>query len=114
MCIRDRKTTGATGEGIVIGIVDGGIWPESLSFSDRTGTNGNASKDGKLDYRQLPGWHGKCTPGDQFNASDCNQKLIGARWYNAGWGGDAGIRAELPWEFVSPRDYGGHRSASGC
>ena len=102
------KVTGATGEGIVIGIVDGGIWPESLSFSDRTGTNGNASKDGKLDYRQLPGWHGRCTPGDQFNGSDCNQKLIGARWYNAGWGGDAGIRAQLPWEFVSPRDYGGH------
>jgi len=102
------KTTGATGEGIVIGIVDGGIWPESLSFSDRTGTNGNASKDGKLDYQQIPGWHGRCTPGDQFNGSDCNQKLIGARWYNAGWGGDAGIRAELPWEFVSPRDYGGH------
>jgi subtilisin family serine protease len=92
----------------VIGIVDGGIWPESLSFSDRTGSNGNASKDGKLDYRQLPGWHGRCIPGDQFNGSDCNQKLIGARWYNAGWGGDAGIRAQLPWEFVSPRDYGGH------
>ena len=102
------KTTGATGEGIVIGIVDGGIWPESLSFSDRTGSNGNATKDGKLDYQQIPGWHGRCTPGDQFNASDCNQKLIGARWYNAGWGGDAGIRAQLPWEFVSPRDYGGH------
>ncbi len=96
------------GEGVIIGIVDGGIWPESLSFTDRTGSNGNASKDGKLDYQQIPGWHGKCTPGEQFNASHCNQKLIGARYYNAGWGGNAGIDAQLPWEYNSPRDFGGH------
>ena len=100
--------TKAKGEGVIIGIVDGGIWPESLSFSDRTGSNGNASKDGKLDYRQIPGWNGKCTRGDRFNASDCNQKLIGARYYNAGFGGNAGIAAQFPWEFNSPRDFGGH------
>jgi len=98
----------AKGEGVIIGIVDGGIWPESLSFSDRTGTNGNASKDGKLSYQQLPGWHGRCIPGEEFNASHCNQKLIGARYYNAGWGGNAGIDAQLPFEFNSPRDFGGH------
>jgi len=96
------------GEGVIIGIVDGGIWPESLSFSDRTGTNGNATKDGKLAYQQIPGWNGRCVPGEQFNASHCNQKLIGARYYNAGWGGNAGIDAQLPWEFNSPRDFGGH------
>jgi subtilisin family serine protease len=96
------------GEGVIIGIVDGGIWPESLSFSDRTGTNGNASKDGKLSYRQIPGWNGRCVPGEEFNAAHCNQKLIGARYYNAGWGGNAGIDAQLPWEYNSPRDFGGH------
>jgi Peptidase inhibitor I9/Subtilase family len=100
--------TKAKGEGVVIGIVDGGIWPESLSFSDRTGSNGNASKDGKLDYQQLPGWNGKCTPGEAFTASDCNQKLIGARYYNSGFGGNAGIDANQPWEYNSPRDFGGH------
>ncbi len=99
---------GKAGEGIVIGVVDSGIWPESLSFSDRTGTNGNATKDGKLDYQQLPGWHGKCTPGEGFNASMCNQKLIGAQWFNAAWGGDAAVEAARPWEFMSPRDYNGH------
>jgi len=99
---------GSAGDGIIIGVVDSGIWPESLSFSDRTGVNGNATKDGKLDYHQIPGWHGKCTPGEAFNASMCNQKLIGAQWFNAAWGGDAGIDAQRPWEFNSVRDYNGH------
>ena len=99
---------GSAGEDVIIGVIDGGVWPESLSFSDRTGANGNASKDGKLSYQQIPGWHGKCAPGDRFTATHCNQKLIGARWYNEGWGGDAGIRYNLPWEYVSPRDLGGH------
>ena len=102
------NTTGAKGEGVIIGMVDSGIWPESDSFTDRTGTNGNASKDGKLDYQQIPGWHGKCQPGDQFSGTDCNQKLIGARYYNAGFGGNAGISARLPYEFNSPRDFEGH------
>ncbi len=96
------------GEGIIIGLIDSGIWPESLSFSDRTGLNGNASKDGKLSYQQIPGWHGKCTPGEAFDASMCNQKLIGAQRFNAAWGGDAALEALRPWEFMSPRDYNGH------
>lgn len=99
---------GVKGEGIVIGIVDGGVWPEHPSFSDRTDVNGNGTKDGKLGYQQIPGWNGKCVPGEDFTASHCNQKLIGARYYNAGWGGNAGIDAQLPWEFNSPRDFGGH------
>ena len=102
--------TKAKGENVVIGIVDSGIWPEHPSFSDRTGSNGNASKEGKLDYQQIPGWNGKCTPGAAFAASDCNQKLIGARYYNAGFGGNAGIAAAFPYEFNSPRDADGHGS----
>ncbi|MBM2854599.1 MAG: peptidase and subtilisin kexin sedolisin [Steroidobacteraceae bacterium] len=100
--------TKAKGENVIIGMVDTGIWPEHLSFSDRTGVNGNATKDGKLDYQQIPGWHGKCTPGEEFNASNCNQKLIGARYYNAGFGGNAEIDSLFPFEFNSPRDWAGH------
>jgi hypothetical protein len=100
--------TDHAGEGVIIGLIDSGIWPESLSFSDRTGKDGHAEKDGKLDYHHIPGWHGKCTPGENFKASMCNQKLIGAQWFNAAWGGDAGIDALRPWEFNSVRDYNGH------
>jgi hypothetical protein len=101
---------GRSGEDIIIGILDSGVWPENPSFSDRTGTNGNGSKNGKLNYQQIPGWHGKCTPGEAFPASNCNQKLIGAQRFNAAWGGDAGLKAVRPWEFASPRDYNGHGS----
>jgi Subtilase family/Fibronectin type-III domain/PA domain/Peptidase inhibitor I9 len=100
------KDTPGPGENVVIGIVDSGVWPESKSFSDR-------DANGKLIYQQLPGWHGKCTPGEQFNASNCNQKLIGAQRFNAAWGGDAALEAQRPWEFMSPRDYNGHGSHTG-
>lgn len=100
------QTRGA-GEGIVIGVVDSGVWPENPSFSDR-------NSQGQLAYRQLPGWHGKCTPGENFNASLCNQKLIGAQHFNAAWGGDAGVEALRPWEFQSARDYNGHGTHTGA
>jgi Subtilase family/Fibronectin type-III domain/Peptidase inhibitor I9/PA domain len=102
--------TKAKGEGVVIGIVDSGIWPEHPSFSDRTDVNGNGTKDGKLGYQQIAGWHGKCTPGEAFTAANCNQKLIGAQFFNAGFGGNAGIKASFPYEFNSPRDADGHGS----
>ena len=86
------------GEGIIIGIIDSGIWPENGSFAD----NGS--------YRTLPRWKGTCVAGQDWDASDCNNKLIGARWFNAGFGGDAGIAASRPWEFNSARDYNGHGS----
>ncbi len=103
--VGDKKTSGA-GEGMIIGVVDSGIWPESASFSDRDAS-------GKLVFQQIPGFHGKCESngnvGDgSWNANLCNQKLIAARHYNAGWGGDAGVAAQFPWEFLSPRDYNGH------
>ena len=100
------NTTGATGENVIIGIVDGGIWPEHPSFSDRTGSNGNGSQDGKLDYQQIPGWHGKCTPGAAFAASHCNQKLIGAQYFAAGR--LASATPIPPYEYLSPRDFSGH------
>ena len=61
---------GSAGEDIIIGIVDSGIWPESGSFSDRTGTNPNGN-GGKLSYRHIPGWHGHCIEGEAFPDDSC-------------------------------------------
>ncbi len=91
------------GEDIIIGDLDTGIWPEHPSVSDRTGTNNNGVT-GKLDYHQIPGWHGKCTPGEGFNASMCSQKLIGCQSFIDGFG--AGNVADD--EFLSCRDSDSH------
>ena len=100
-------TRGIKGEDVIIGILDSGIWPESQSFSDRTGV-GPKGQEGKLAYHQIPGWHGKCASGEDsdgsFNASLCNQKLIGAQFFCEARGCDT----VLPHEFLSPRDFNGH------
>jgi subtilisin family serine protease len=99
------------GEGIIIGIVDGGIWPEQDSFADRVDQNGNPTRDGgTLAYDAPPAsWKGICQAGEGFKASDCNHKLIGARWFKQ-------PAQTLHWtEFLSARDsvagaegHGGH------
>ena len=96
---------GKSGEDVIIGVVDTGINATHPSFSDQTGAS-PTGKGGKLGYQQIPGWHGKCTPGEGFNASDCNQKLIGAQYFYAGFG----IEDIAERDFLSPRDYNGHGS----
>jgi subtilisin family serine protease len=101
---------GSAGEDIVIGDIDSGIWPESLSFTDRVDASGTPSSSpiAKKVYQNLPGSKFKCIVGEAWIATNCNQKLIGARYFNAGFGGNAGINADRPWEFNSARDYNGH------
>jgi subtilisin family serine protease len=101
-----KNGVGGAGDGIIIGVIDSGIWPESLSFSDR-------DANGKLVYQQISGFHGKCDSAEiiidgSWDANLCNKKLVAAQHFNAAWGGDAAIQDQRPWEFLSPRDYNSH------
>ena len=96
----------AAGEDVVIGVIDSGIWPDSASFSDK-------DKRGRPAYQRLRGFDGECddaeTVGDDsWDDDSCNLKLVAAQHFNDGWGGDAGIAEQMPWEFQSARDYNGH------
>jgi hypothetical protein len=93
---------GHRGEDLVVGIIDSGIWPESRSFSDANDTTGV--------YDELGDWNGTCQSGENFSSQDCNNKLIGARFYPAGFGGGAAIKDDFPYEYISPRDADGHGS----
>ena len=82
------------GAGLVVGVIDTGIWPESASFRGGTGIPVPAD------------WHGKCVAGEQFPVTSCNDKLIGARYYLAGFGKKFINKSD----YLSPRDGDGHGS----
>jgi len=104
------------GENIIIGHLDGGVWPENPSFSDKVDGNGkpiSSHLPGTVVYNALPPgrWAGTCQAGLGFNASHCNQKLIGARFFNATWKaveGTGGVRTWSGEYLDSVRDPGGH------
>ncbi|MBK7901797.1 MAG: S8 family serine peptidase [Proteobacteria bacterium] len=101
------------GESVVVGIIDSGIWPENASFAnDAERDHGDDRDHGRghaYGNRHIRGWKGTCVSGEEFVGKKvCNGKIIGARYFNEAWGGDAGIDADRPWEFNSPRDYDGH------
>ncbi|KAG9131213.1 hypothetical protein Leryth_006062 [Lithospermum erythrorhizon] len=61
------------GDGIIIGIIDSGIYP-SKAFDDK-------------EHGPIPSkWKGICKSEGKFNATEiCNKKVIGARWFNEGF-----------------------------
>ena len=106
------------GENIIIGVVDGGIWPESPSYADRINGSGvPVFSGGSLAYGPAPvNWVGSCQAGEGFTpALHCNNKLIGAKYFNAGFLASGLVKHWT--EFYSPRDsvagatgHGGHGS----
>ncbi|XP_059663986.1 subtilisin-like protease SBT3 [Cornus florida] len=83
------------GDDMIIGIIDTGIWPESKSFQD----------DGMPPVPER--WHGACESGVEFNSSNCNRKLIGARSFSKGMK-QLGLNISRTEDYDSPRDYFGH------
>jgi hypothetical protein len=106
-----------TGEDVVIGIVDGGVWPENGSYADRVdGSNvPSFANSDPIVYTAPLNWHGTCQTGEAFTTAKCNNKLIGARYFKDGF--DSANKT-LHWsDFISPRDslagpsaHGGHGS----
>ncbi len=83
------------GEGMIIGVLDTGFWPESPSFAPLSEPRPDAAAIAAK-------WHGACETGDDPNPANnvtCNNKVIGARWYDEG-----GLSDSVPDEFLSPRD----------
>ena len=105
------------GEDVIIGVVDSGIWPESPSFADRVSGSTPVFSGGSVAYGPPPaGWNGSCQAGEGFTpAVHCNNKLIGAQFFNAGFLSSGQTKHWT--EFFSPRDsvagvtgHGGHGS----
>ena len=86
------------GEGVIIGVIDSGFWPENPSFA--------ALSEPRPDQAIIDAkWNGECVAGNETAAGrvTCNNKVIGARYY------DEGVNYVAD-EYASPRDYHGHGS----
>ncbi len=90
---------GQAGKGVVVGVVDSGIWPENPSFAGLP-----QPRPGRA--RALPGFHGACAPAERWAEDDCNAKVVSARWFVDGFGRHRLASTEL----LSPRDTTGHGS----
>ena len=92
------------GENVIVGILDTGIWPEDPSYADRVDAKGvPVFEGGQPAYGAPPAkWKGQCQTGEGFTAAMCNNKLIGARYFNEAF---LAFDGPLHWsEFRSARD----------
>lgn len=120
------RAEGLDGEGIVIGVIDSGIYPEHPALDDSReaympracrGDWGENSflgrwlchrytrRDDVLLFDPPTDWNGTCQAGERFAATDCNNKLIGARWFADGAQASGPIDDG---EIFSARDVDGH------
>ncbi|MDH3305136.1 MAG: S8 family serine peptidase [Gammaproteobacteria bacterium] len=97
-----RSVQGLDGEGVVIGVIDSGVAPEHPALRDtREADRPRLCRSSWAEttllgqwlcrrFRKLPdtlvfeapeNWNGACQSGERFLETDCNNKLIGARWF---------------------------------
>jgi subtilisin family serine protease len=117
---------GKAGAGVVVGVLDSGIWPESKSFrgaplTGRATTKWDISRHGQATRMEKADggvFHGRCQlgyrydgrtiPAQRWNRDDCNTKLIGARYYPEEFLDQVAPKDRSRDEFLSARDGGGH------
>ena len=121
-----RGAPGLDGEGIIIGVIDSGIAPGHPALQDKREADrpqvcrsnwGRTSLLGKWLCRRFDkmedvplfeppdDWNGICETGPQFTEQNCNNKMIGARFFVEGALASGPIDAD---EILSPRDVDGH------
>jgi Subtilase family/Fibronectin type-III domain/Peptidase inhibitor I9/PA domain len=91
--------TDRAGRGVVIGVVDTGIWPANPSFSGLVQGPSGTSPD-------LPGFHGACAAAEEWTPGTCTDKVVSARWFVRGFGAE-NVASQ---EYLSARDGTGHGS----
>ena len=121
-----RGPRGLTGEDVIIGFIDSGVYPEHPQLDDtreadrpracrsswgRTSLLGRwlcgryDDREDVLEYEAPEGWNGICEAGERFESSLCNNKLIGARYFIDGAEATGPIDDG---EIRSARDVDGH------
>lgn len=121
-----RGSLGLDGENIVIAFIDSGIYPEHPALRDSQeadrpracrsswGENSLLGRwlcrryrraEDRVVYEPPEDWNGICQVGESFEESDCNNKLIGARWFIDGAESSGMLDAG---EIRSARDVDGH------
>ncbi|NEE04041.1 S8 family serine peptidase [Phytoactinopolyspora halotolerans] len=110
----------SAGMGVVVGIVDSGLWPENPSFAG-SALPSAPSEDVGRPYRTSETetamvkangelFTGECQTGERWDADDCTDKVISARYFADGFLGSVPPGERDDDEFASPRDGQGHGS----
>jgi len=121
-----RGPVGLDGDGVVIAIIDSGIYPEHPALADTREADRPSLCQGSWAENSFLGrwlchrydkledvlifeppetWNGACVSGEQFESTACNNKLIGARYFIAGAEASGPIDEG---EIRSARDVDGH------
>jgi subtilisin family serine protease len=121
-----RTDLGLDGKDIVIAMIDSGIAPEHPALQDTQEADRPSmclgdwaentflglwlcrryeKRDDIVLFKPLEDWEGECQVGEQFEETDCNNKIIGARYFSAGAEATGPIDDG---EIMSARDVDGH------
>ena len=121
-----RSARDLDGDGLVIAIIDSGVSPEHPALQDKREADrprlcrsswAESSLLGRwlcrrfdkrpdvVTFEPPEDWNGVCQSGERFADTDCNNKLIGARWFIDGAEATGPIDDD---EFRSARDADGH------